>query len=55
MTLPQIGYVRRSTDKQDLTAQRKALIALRVKPNCLCNDYGLTCQNQGCDGDHAPS
>jgi DNA invertase Pin-like site-specific DNA recombinase len=28
-----VGYCRCSTDSQDLTAQRNALIALGVKPN----------------------
>jgi DNA invertase Pin-like site-specific DNA recombinase len=35
-----VGYCRCSTDSQDLTAQRNALIALGVKPNRICVDHG---------------
>ena len=37
-----VGYCRCSTDSQDLTAQRNALIALGVKPNRIYVDHGLT-------------
>ena len=37
-----VGYARCSTDAQDLTAQRDALIALGVKPNRIYVDKGLT-------------
>ena len=42
MTSTQIGYARCSTDKQDLTAQREALIALGVAPDRIYTDHGLT-------------
>ncbi len=42
MTSTQVGYARCSTDKQDLTAQREALIALGVNPERLYTDRGLT-------------
>ena len=37
-----IGYARCSTDKQDLAAQRAALIDLGVAPNRIYVDHGLT-------------
>ena len=37
-----IGYVRCSTDAQDLTAQRDALTALGVQPARVYTDHGLT-------------
>ncbi len=37
-----VGYVRVSTDAQDLTAQRDALHALGVKPERIYVDHGLT-------------
>jgi DNA invertase Pin-like site-specific DNA recombinase len=37
-----VGYARCSTDEQDLTAQRKALLALGVAPDRLYLDHGLT-------------
>jgi hypothetical protein len=42
----QIGYARCSTDEQDLTAQREALIALGVKPDRIYIDQGLTGTNR---------
>ena len=41
-----VGYCRCSTDSQDLTAQRNALIALGVKPNRIYVDHGLTGTNR---------
>jgi DNA invertase Pin-like site-specific DNA recombinase len=37
-----IGYARVSTDKQDLTAQREALIELGVEPTRIYTDHGLS-------------
>ncbi|NWN87247.1 MAG: recombinase family protein [Micrococcaceae bacterium] len=37
-----IGYARCSTDEQDLTAQRNALMGLGVKPKRVYVDHGLT-------------
>jgi DNA invertase Pin-like site-specific DNA recombinase len=37
-----IGYARCSTDKQDLTAQRAALVELGVDPKRIYTDFGLT-------------
>ncbi len=37
-----IGYARCSTDKQDLTAQRKALVELGVAEDRIYLDHGLT-------------
>jgi DNA invertase Pin-like site-specific DNA recombinase len=37
-----IGYARRSTDAQDLTAQHDALTALDVQPARVYTDHGLT-------------
>jgi DNA invertase Pin-like site-specific DNA recombinase len=37
-----IGYVRVSTDEQDLTAQRDGLQALGVPPERIYVDHGLT-------------
>ena len=37
-----IGYARCSTDKQDLGAQRKALMELGVQPDRIYTDHGLT-------------
>src|SRR5664279_2579050 len=45
-----VGYCRCSTDSQDLTAQRNALIALRVKPNRIYVDHGLTGANRARPG-----
>jgi len=45
-----VGYARCSTDAQDLTAQRDALIALGVKPNRIYVDHGLTGTNRARPG-----
>jgi DNA invertase Pin-like site-specific DNA recombinase len=45
-----VGYARCSTDAQDLTAQRDALIALGVKPNRIYLDHGLTGTNRARPG-----
>src|SRR6476660_5518125 len=45
-----VGYCRCSTDSQDLTAQRIALIALGVKPNRIYVDHGLTGTNRARPG-----
>ena len=37
-----IGYARCSTDRQDLTAQRCALVDLGVDPERIYTDHGLT-------------
>jgi DNA invertase Pin-like site-specific DNA recombinase len=41
-----IGYARCSTDKQDLAAQRAALIELGVDPKRIYTDHGLTGTNR---------
>jgi DNA invertase Pin-like site-specific DNA recombinase len=41
-----IGYARCSTDKQDLTAQRRALIELGVPEDRIYTDHGLTGRNR---------
>ncbi len=45
-----VGYARCSTDAQDLTAQRTALIALGVKPTRVYVDHGLTGTNRSRPG-----
>jgi DNA invertase Pin-like site-specific DNA recombinase len=47
MTALLIGYVRCSTDQQDLTAQHDGLITLGVSPTRIYVDHGLTGTN--CD------
>ena len=42
METVRIGYARCSTDRQDLTAQRSALIGLGVNPERIYTDHGLT-------------
>ena len=42
MTATYIGYARCSTDKQDLTAQRRALLELGVDESRIYLDHGLT-------------
>nr|UVN18286.1 Transposon gamma-delta resolvase [Pseudomonas syringae] len=42
MTTTLIGYARCSTDKQDLSAQQSALIALGVASDRIYTDHGLT-------------
>ena len=46
MTAMLIGYVRCSTDNQDLTAQRDGLTTLGVKANRIYVDHGLTGRNR---------
>jgi DNA invertase Pin-like site-specific DNA recombinase len=46
MTNALIGYARCSTDKQDLAAQRSALIELGVEPDRIYTDHGLTGRNR---------
>ena len=41
-----IGYARCSTDKQDLSAQKQALLELGVSENLIYTDYGLTGTNR---------
>lgn len=41
-----IGYARCSTDKQDLSAQKQALIALGVEECRIYTDHGLTGRNR---------
>ncbi len=45
-----IGYARCSTDKQDLAAQRTALIELGVAPSRIYVDHGLTGTNRSRPG-----
>ena len=45
-----IGYARCSTDKQDLTAQREALIELGVAADRIYVDHGLTGTNRARPG-----
>ncbi|OYZ13029.1 MAG: hypothetical protein B7Y35_13840 [Sphingomonadales bacterium 28-64-96] len=42
MTWIGIGCARCSTDKQDLSAQRKALVKLGVQPDRIYTEHGLT-------------
>ena len=42
MGATRIGYARCSTDRQDLAAQRAALLELGVAPECIYTDRGLT-------------
>ena len=41
-----VGYARCSTDQQDLTAQRDALLGLGVDAQRICVDHGLTGTNR---------
>lgn len=50
MTTTRIGYARCSTDKQDLTAQKDALLALDVAPDRIYTDHGLTGTNRARPG-----
>jgi len=45
-----VAYARCSTDDQDLTAQREALIALGVTPERIYVDHGLTGTNRARPG-----
>ena len=45
-----IGYARCSTDEQDLTAQRDALVALGVSPERIYVDHGLSGANRARPG-----
>ncbi len=45
-----MAYARCSTDDQDLTAQREALIALGVTPERIYVDHGLTGTNRARPG-----
>ena len=42
MPAVRVGYARCSTDKQDLTAQREALVGLGVDPSRIYTDHGMT-------------
>lgn len=50
MTETAIGYARCSTDKQDLTAQRDALLKLGVAADRVYTDHGLTGTNRARPG-----
>jgi len=50
MTNTLIGYARCSTDKQDLTAQKKALLDLGVAEGRIYTDHGLTGTNRARPG-----
>ena len=45
-----IGYARCSTDKQDLSAQRQALLELGVAEDLIYTDCGLTGTNRARPG-----
>ena len=45
-----IGYARCSTDKQDLAAQREALLRLGVAPDRIYTDHGFTGTNRARPG-----
>jgi hypothetical protein len=46
MSAPLVGYARCSTDQQDLTAQRDALLGLGVEADRIYVDHGLTGTNR---------
>ncbi|WP_220747238.1 MULTISPECIES: recombinase family protein [Jannaschia] len=50
MKSTKIGYARCSTDKQDLTVQRDALVALGVEPDRIYTDHGMTGTNRNRPG-----
>ena len=50
MTPTLIGYARCSTDQQDLTAQREALLKLGVAPDRIYTDRGFTGTNRARPG-----
>lgn len=45
-----IGYARVSTNEQDLTAQRNALVSLGVRSKLIYTDHGLTGTNRARPG-----
>jgi hypothetical protein len=45
-----VGYARCSTDDQDLTAQRDALVGMGVEPKRIYVDHGLTGTNRARPG-----
>lgn len=45
-----IGYARVSTDEQDLTIQRDALLAIGIQPDRIYVDHGLTGSNRNRPG-----
>ncbi|SFU81931.1 Resolvase, N terminal domain [Aliiroseovarius crassostreae] len=45
MSFTKIGYARCSTDRQDLSARKQALEKLRVSPDRIYTDHGLTGTN----------
>lgn len=46
MTQTRVGYARCSTDAQDLTAQKEALVELGIAPDRIYIDHGLTGRNR---------
>ena len=50
MTATLVGYVRFSTDRQDLAAQRQALLELGVAEDRIYTDHGLTGTNRARPG-----
>ena len=50
MNTTKIGYARCSTDKQDLSAQKQALLDLGVSEDRIYTDYGLTGTNRARPG-----
>ena len=50
MTATLIGYARCSTNRQDLAAQRQALLELGVAEERICTDYGLSGTNRAPPG-----
>jgi DNA invertase Pin-like site-specific DNA recombinase len=50
MTGTKVGYARVSTNEQDLTAQRNALLALGVEEDLIYVDHGLTGTNRARPG-----
>ena len=50
MTGTLIGYARYATDKQDLEAQRPALVELRAAADCIYTNHGLTRHTRGRSG-----
>jgi DNA invertase Pin-like site-specific DNA recombinase len=50
MSQTRIGYARCSTDKQDLAAQKAALLALGVAAERIYTDHGLSGANRARPG-----